>query len=147
MFTQLRSGEVESYRGAYFTADDALQRPPNRAPLAIAAGGPKGLALVARYADAWITLANGNGDDAIRRQADMLAEQCAAIGRDPATIDRIYLAGASNVPEIESVAAFEDLAARYEALGFTDLVFHHPRAGDPVWDVPESIVEEIAAAR
>jgi alkanesulfonate monooxygenase SsuD/methylene tetrahydromethanopterin reductase-like flavin-dependent oxidoreductase (luciferase family) len=141
-FTQLRSGEVESYDGAYFTAREALQRPANAATLAIAAGGRKGLALVAQHADAWITL--GEHDD-VARQAYMLDEQCAAFGRDPARVDRIYLADSGDV--LASVAAFQDVAARYEALGFTDFVFHHPRAGDPVWEAPDAIVEEIAAAR
>jgi alkanesulfonate monooxygenase SsuD/methylene tetrahydromethanopterin reductase-like flavin-dependent oxidoreductase (luciferase family) len=144
LYTQLRSGDVESYSGRYFTAHEALQRPPNTAPLAIAAGGRKGLALVAIYADAWITL--GDHDD-VARQAEMLAEACDTIGRAPETIDRIYLAGANGDGALASVDAFHDVAGRYETLGFTDFVFHHPRAGDPVWDVPESIVEEIAAAR
>jgi hypothetical protein len=34
---------------------------------------------------------------------------------------------------------------RYQSLGFTDIVFHHPRAGDPVWNEPESVVEAIAS--
>ncbi len=43
-----------------------------------------------------------------------------------------------------SVDAFADFAARLAALGFTDLVVHHPRADDPVWDYPPEIVDEIA---
>ena len=43
------------------------------------------------------------------------------------------------------IAAFMDFAGRYAALGFTDLVFHHPRAEDPVWNEPTEIVEQIAA--
>ena len=144
LYTQLRSGEIESYSGRYFTAHEALQRPPNAATLAIAAGGRKGLALVARHADAWITLGD-HGD--VARQAEMLVQACDAIGRDPETIDRIYLSGANGDGALASVEAFRDVAGRYEALGFTDFVFHHPRRGDPVWDGPESIVEEIAAAR
>ena len=45
---------------------------------------------------------------------------------------------------LASVAAFDDFVGRYADIGFTDLVFHHPRADDPVWDEPESIVDEIA---
>lgn len=40
-------------------------------------------------------------------------------------------------------AAYDE-AGRYAAMGFTDLVFHHPRADDPVWNEPEAIVETIA---
>ena len=45
---------------------------------------------------------------------------------------------------LASLASFEDFVGRYADLGFTDVVFHHPRSDDPVWNEPESIVEEIA---
>ena len=46
---------------------------------------------------------------------------------------------------LASLGAFTDLVGRCEALGFTDVVFHHPRADDPVWNDPEEIVEAIAS--
>ncbi len=39
---------------------------------------------------------------------------------------------------------FVDFAGRYAGIGFTDLVFHHPRPDDPVWTEPEDIVERLA---
>ncbi len=147
-----------SYRGPYFTVVDArmlpgcVQRP--RLPIAIAAAGRRTMRLVARYADAWITHGDAEARETspaevervVRTQAEWLAADCAAIGRDPAEIDRIYLVGNSIERPLASVAAFTDFAGRYEALGFTDIVFHDPRPGDPVWTEPPEIVTEIAAA-
>ena len=120
---------------------------------AVAAGGAKTLALVARLADAWITLGDIRHIDAppavieagVREQVRRLDESCAALGRDPATIRRIYLIGVTTERPLASAEAFRDFAGRYAALGFTDLVFHHPRPDDPERNEPESVVEDIAA--
>ncbi|HEX6312673.1 MAG TPA: LLM class flavin-dependent oxidoreductase [Acidimicrobiia bacterium] len=147
-----------SHRGAHYVVDDArmlpgcLQRP--RVPLAIAAGGRRTLALTARHADAWITYGDtsytdmtGAGTEAIlAHHAEQLDAACAEIGRDPAEIDRIYLIGNTEGRPLASVDTFVEFAGRYAALGFTDLVFHHPVPGDPVWNEPETIVEDIAGA-
>jgi alkanesulfonate monooxygenase SsuD/methylene tetrahydromethanopterin reductase-like flavin-dependent oxidoreductase (luciferase family) len=146
-----------SFQGAFYTADEArmipgcLQRP--RVPLALAAGDPGTMALVVRWADAWITYGDSSHRDltaagtdvAVRRQLDVLTQQCELLGRDPGSIDRIYLSGNTEERPLASLAAFTDLVGRCESLGFTDLVFHHPRADDPAWNDPEEIVEAIAS--
>jgi hypothetical protein len=76
---------------------------------------------------------------------ERLEAACVAIGRDPSTIRRIYLIGNTADRPLASVEAFDDFVGRYSELGFTDLVFHHPRPDDPVWNEPESIVEAIAS--
>jgi alkanesulfonate monooxygenase SsuD/methylene tetrahydromethanopterin reductase-like flavin-dependent oxidoreductase (luciferase family) len=144
-----------SYRGTYFTVNEACIRPAGvqspRVPIAIAAAGPRSLELVARRGDAWITiltpaeLTPSAAESIAADRARRLDDACAAIGRDPAEIRRIYLVGSTGERPLASVGAFDDFAGRYAALGFTDLVFHHPRPDDPVWDEPESIVEDIAA--
>ncbi|WP_327001305.1 LLM class flavin-dependent oxidoreductase [Dactylosporangium sp. NBC_01737] len=145
-----------SHRGEHYTVDDArmvpgcVQQP--RLPLAIAAAGPKTLALAARLGDAWITYGEPDAADqspaaieaAVRRQAAILEERCAELGRDPASMDRVYLVGNTAERPLASVAAFEDFAGRYAALGFTDIVFHDPRPGDPVWTEDPAIVDAIA---
>jgi alkanesulfonate monooxygenase SsuD/methylene tetrahydromethanopterin reductase-like flavin-dependent oxidoreductase (luciferase family) len=146
---------VVSHEGTYYSVHEACIRPASvqipRVPLAIAASGPRSLAIVARHADAWITFGGTSdlspaGTEAIvRKQGQQLDDACAAIGRDPSTIRRIYLIGNTEERPLASVAAFDDFAGRYAGLGFTDLVFHHPRADDPVWDEPEAIVEAIAS--
>jgi alkanesulfonate monooxygenase SsuD/methylene tetrahydromethanopterin reductase-like flavin-dependent oxidoreductase (luciferase family) len=157
LLDQLLRQPATSFGGTYYTADEArmipgcVQRP--RLPIALAAGDPHSLDLVGRLADAWITYGDtshrestaAGTEAAVRRQLDHLIEHCALLGRDPTAIDRIYLSGNTDENPLVSVAAFTDFVGRYEALGFTDIVFHHPRADDPVWNQPESIVEAIAS--
>ncbi len=67
---------------------------PEGPPINIAAGGPKMLQLVARYADAW----NWWGWDETVQQIEermapiieLLQQACAAEGRDPATLGRTF---------------------------------------------------------
>jgi len=135
---ELLRNPTTSRSGAFYTADEArmipgcVQKP--RLPLAVAAGGPQTMKTVIRYADAWIT----EGEEPeVRRNAQLLD----AAGR---AIDRVYLAGNTDERPLASVAAFVDFVGRYAELGFTDLVFHHPRADDPVWNDDPAIVEKIA---
>jgi alkanesulfonate monooxygenase SsuD/methylene tetrahydromethanopterin reductase-like flavin-dependent oxidoreductase (luciferase family) len=153
----LRQPAAASYRGRYFTADDVrtlpgcVQRP--RVPIVLAAGSRGTIRLAARFADAWVTYGDPNYRDttvagverALIQQSEWLAEECAAIGRDPAEIDRYYLIGNTDERPLASVAEFLDFVGRFAALGFTDVVFHHPRPDDPVWTEPPEVVEAIAA--
>jgi len=146
-----------SFRGVYYTAEEARMLPgcvqQPRLPLALAAGDPGTMALVARLADAWITYGDTTHrattqvatDAAVTRQLDHLTEQCARLGRDPGSIDRIFLSGNTDERPLASLDAFIDLVGRCQALGFTDVVFHHPRDDDPVWNDPEDVVEAIAS--
>jgi alkanesulfonate monooxygenase SsuD/methylene tetrahydromethanopterin reductase-like flavin-dependent oxidoreductase (luciferase family) len=154
---QLLREPVTDHAGTHYTASDArmipgcVQRP--RVPIALAAGGPKTLGLVARYADAWITYGDtSHREDSpeateriVRRQIDVLAEHCAKLGRDPSEIQRVYLAGNTAERPLASIEAFREFIGRYGELGFTDIVFHHPRPDDSVWTEDPSIVEAIAA--
>jgi alkanesulfonate monooxygenase SsuD/methylene tetrahydromethanopterin reductase-like flavin-dependent oxidoreductase (luciferase family) len=149
----LRDHEV-THHGAHYTVEDAhvypacVQHP--RVPFAIAATGPKSLALAARCGDAWVTWgapsdrSPAGTERAVRHQAAQLDAACGAVGRDPASIDRIYLIGNTEERPLASLETFRDFVGRYDALGFTDVVFHHPRPGDPVWNEPVEIVEQIA---
>jgi alkanesulfonate monooxygenase SsuD/methylene tetrahydromethanopterin reductase-like flavin-dependent oxidoreductase (luciferase family) len=145
-----------THRGEWYTVDDArmipgcVQQP--RVPVAIAAGGARMLALAARHAEAWISYGDTSHratsasatERIVREQLVQLEDACARRGRDPSDLDRIYLIGNSDERPLASVDAFGEFAQRYAALGFTDLVFHHPRPDDPVWNEPEAIVEDIA---
>src|SRR5688572_21939312 len=140
-----------SHRGRHYTVDEAMmlpgcvQRP--RLPLAVAAAGPTTLALAARYADAWITVDGPAEPRALplHRQVERLTEECASIGRDPASIERILLIGECDDRPLASVAAFAEYTGRFGELGFGEIVFHHPRPDDPVWTDDPRIVEAIAA--
>lgn len=152
----LCQGEL-SYEGSFYTVNEAVAHPrclqEPRVPFAIAAGGAKTLALAARFGQAWVTYGDASHQDmtpagterAVRGQVARLEEECAAVGRDPAELRRIYLIGNTDERPLVSVEAFLEFAARYAALGFTDLVFHHPRPGDPVWTEPVEIVDALAA--
>jgi alkanesulfonate monooxygenase SsuD/methylene tetrahydromethanopterin reductase-like flavin-dependent oxidoreductase (luciferase family) len=154
---RLFADDVVSYAGDYYTVSEAVVRPASvrapRVPIAVAASGSKSIALVARRADAWITLGDTRPPDEqpadryelVRTHARMLDDACAAIGRDPSSVRRIFMTGATDDRPLASVASFEDFTSNLDALGFTDVVFHHPRADDPVWTEPESIVDDIAA--
>ncbi|GAA2334000.1 LLM class flavin-dependent oxidoreductase [Dactylosporangium salmoneum] len=145
-----------SHRGRFYAAEEArmipgsVQRP--RLPLAIAAAGPRALDLTARLGDAWITYGDPGAEDqsaaateaAVRRQAERLDERCAALGRDPGSLRRYFLIGNTDERPLASADAFEDFAGRYAGLGFTDLVFHDPRPGDPVFTEDPAVVDAIA---
>ena len=110
-----------SHAGRYFTLHEACVRPAAvrvpRVPIAIAAGGAKTLALVARLGDAWITLGDIRHIDAppavieagVREQVRRLDESYAALGRDPATIRRIYLIGVTTERPLASAEALPRL--------------------------------------
>lgn len=93
----LKHGSVD-FEGEYHSARDAemvLRGPRDSGPpINIAAGGPRMLGLVAKYADAW----NWWGWDETRPQIDErlgpiirgLETACEAEGRDPATLERTF---------------------------------------------------------
>jgi alkanesulfonate monooxygenase SsuD/methylene tetrahydromethanopterin reductase-like flavin-dependent oxidoreductase (luciferase family) len=133
-----------SHSGAFYSAREArgipgcVQQP--RVPFAIAATGPRGMRLAARYADVWVTTGDRNGSDTLRAVdgAAMVASQiaqlvvaCERTGRDPGTIDRMVLTGPQLSPCMESSASFGDAIGRYGEVGVTDLVLHWPRSEDP----------------
>ena len=133
-----------SFHGRFYDAVEARSAPgcvqSPRIPFAIAATGPRGMALAARYASTWVTTGertSGEPADArtgaaeVRRQGERLDEACAAIGRDPGTIDRLVVAGPSLDQGLGSSAQFEDTLGRYAEAGATDFVVHWPRATDP----------------
>ncbi len=89
LMRRLLDGERFGHAGRFYRFDDALLAPgPVQAHLPILVGGSgpkKTLRTVARWADAWNT--NGTLEEVIGRDA-ILREHCAAVGRDPGTIER-----------------------------------------------------------
>jgi alkanesulfonate monooxygenase SsuD/methylene tetrahydromethanopterin reductase-like flavin-dependent oxidoreductase (luciferase family) len=136
----LREREV-SFAGRFWSAEEARTHPgcvqQPRVPFAVAATGPRAMRVVARHADTWVTTTEEVSD--VARQAASLDEACAAIGRDPSSLDRLVLI--QHVPE--SIA---ELEAAYAAIGITDLVIPWPRPSEPYVGA-ESILESIAAER
>lgn len=154
---RLLSGPETTYRGAYFSTTGAhlhpgcVQRP--RMPLAVAALGPRGIRLAARHADIWITIAwPGHGEPhrydravpVVREQSARLDAECAAIGRDPATVHRLVVTGARIDGVLTSVETYRDACGLFGDAGVTDLVVHWPRADFP-YQGSLDVLEDIAA--
>jgi alkanesulfonate monooxygenase SsuD/methylene tetrahydromethanopterin reductase-like flavin-dependent oxidoreductase (luciferase family) len=141
--------EETTFTGRFWSAREAViggQTP--RVPFTIAATGPKGMRLVAKYADSWVTVGDPTGRaktavDAVRRQCELLDEACAAEKRDHHALSRMLLTGTTEERPLESVAAFEDYAGRYAELGITDLILHWPRA-EGRFAADQNVFEDIA---
>jgi len=144
LLDRLLTEPTTSFEGRYYAANEARaipgcrQRP--RLPFAIAATGPRGLRLAARYGATWIASdSRGAGRDLVER----LAEACAAEGRDPGSLARLVLVGHRERP-LASLEAFRDVAGRYGDAGFSDLVVHWPRPHEP-FAADMVVLERVAA--
>ncbi|MDW4908451.1 LLM class flavin-dependent oxidoreductase [Streptomyces sp. ADMS] len=158
LLDRLLTEDSVSYVGDFYSAHEArnipgcVQRP--RLPFEVAATGPRGLKLAARYGQAWVTTGDprlfesGTPEQsvrALRGQVEKLADACAAIGRDAAGLDKILLTGFTpdRSRPLESLGAFVDFAGQHQELGFTDLVIHWP-IPDSDFAVDEKVFEQIA---
>jgi len=142
-----------SFEGAWFTAVNArmvgtpAQSP--RLPFVLAANGPKGLALVAKHAQGWVTTGPDgvHGDDwwrAVAELSERLDVAAQTSGRDIHSIDRYLALDMNGTFSMSSVAAFEDQVARAAELGFTDVISHWPRA-EGIYAGAEDVLLEVAA--
>jgi alkanesulfonate monooxygenase SsuD/methylene tetrahydromethanopterin reductase-like flavin-dependent oxidoreductase (luciferase family) len=144
-----------TYDGTFYSAVEArmipgcVQRP--RVPFALAATGPRGLRLVARLGQAWVTygdpqrLEGLTSDEYVATIADQqrrLEDVCAEQGRDAKEIDRILLNGSTGERALDSVDAFVDFAGRYAAIGISEIVVHLP-VPDSVFGTDEAVFERI----
>ena len=143
-----------SARTEHYAADEAPSTPgslQSPLPLTVAAGGARGMRLVARYARQWVTIGpTGPVErtpetilDAVRAQLDALDAACAGVARDPASVGKVLL-WMPYEPAITSAAQFDELAAPYAELGFDQIVLHHPSQTGP-FGGSSSAFEEIAA--
>ncbi|NLU81016.1 LLM class flavin-dependent oxidoreductase [Micromonospora sp. HNM0581] len=120
-----------------------VQRP--RVPFALAASGPRGFRLAARFAETWVTIGDAgrpgerseaDGWEMLRRQVGQLTAACEQAGRDPKRIGRLVNVSRAMPDPYGSVERFVDVVGRCHELGFTDVVVNHPRRsgichGDP----------------
>lgn len=136
MFTQERA----TFAGKHFSVDGALNNPkPIRGDLPIVIGGSgerKTLRLVAQYADG----CNVSGDVAqTKHLLGVLAEHCAAAGRDPAEITKTRIGVLVIAPTHEGAMA---KVAFLKQLGMTEERLATVMAGDP-----DSVAEQAVAFR
>lgn len=134
------------FKGEYFetrngrTLPGCIQQP--RVPFVLAGNGSRSLRFAARHGDGWMTTGGDKTTldtwfaslaDLSHRLDDLLE------GRH---LDR-YLSMDNAVYALSSPAAFEDIAGRAAALGFTDLITHWPRA-EGVYGGSEDVLETVA---
>ena len=141
------------YSGTYYSAVGArnlpgcVRRP--RSPLFLAANGPRMIEFAARTGDGWITTGapreGRTQDEWWRGVAEVAArfdEAAAEAGRERVT--RCLSLDAAPVYSLSSRETFSDAVGRAAELGFTDVVVHWPRSGDP-YQGKETVLEDIAA--
>ncbi|KFF60965.1 luciferase [Cryobacterium sp. MLB-32] len=141
-----------SFTGEWFTAVNArmvgvpAQHP--RVPFLIAANGPKGLSLVTRFGDGWVTTGKDGADgeawwSSVRDLATRLDDAAHEAGRDPLSIDRSLSLDSGGCYSLQSVGAFETMVGRASELGFTDVISHWPRS-QGIYAGDRRILDEIA---
>lgn len=151
--TLLLRGDVDQ-ASRWYTVDGATFHPRAthrpRLPFAIAAAGPRSMALTARFGQYWVTSGPPNDfrSRPLREIMPMLREQlrrldaaCERMERDPADLRRLFVADASAGGITASPAAYEDATAELEAAGITDLVVHWPRSDHPYQGNEQVIVD------
>lgn len=158
LLDRLLTDDSVTHHGTHYSAVEArnlpgcVQRP--RLPFAVAATGPRGLALAARYGQGWVTTGDPKlfeegtpqqSVEAIRGQIGRLGTACAELGRDVAELDKLLLTGFT--PDrgrpLESVDAFVDFAGRHRELGVTEIVLHWP-IPDSDFAADQAVFEKIA---
>ncbi len=142
LLDRLLRDPVVTYDGTFYSAHEVrgvpgcVQRP--RLPFAVAATGPRGLLLAARYGDAWVTTgdprvsAEGTPEEslqAVRDQITRLDTACAETGRDSSVPEKILLTGFTPGNPLGSVDAFVDFAGKHAEAGITEIVLHWPLPG------------------
>ncbi|HEV7196839.1 MAG TPA: LLM class flavin-dependent oxidoreductase [Pedococcus sp.] len=138
------------HSGAFYTTVDARTLPlaVPRPPFVIAANGPRALRLAAAYGQGWVTFGRG-GDSleewwtGVEELAARLDEAEAATGRNGPLRRYLSMDGSPRF-SLESADLFEELVGRAEAVGFTDVVTHWPRA-EGVYAGNEGVLDEVAS--
>jgi alkanesulfonate monooxygenase SsuD/methylene tetrahydromethanopterin reductase-like flavin-dependent oxidoreductase (luciferase family) len=148
---------VVSYSGRWFSASEAwMCRAPNQRahlPLAVAASGPRGIALAAAHGDAWISPGPANwlggytADECLAEaagQVEQLGRACEEVGRKLSEVERIFIATPMAGNPLASPDACLALAERCAAIGMSHLLVHWPRASG-VYAGDEAALERIAS--
>ncbi|MGW2251675.1 LLM class flavin-dependent oxidoreductase [Kitasatospora sp. NPDC001660] len=126
-----------------------VQRP--RVPFCVAATGPRGLRVAARYGQGWVTCGDPADPDVpaerapavVAGQLAKLSAACEAEGRDPDSLDRLLLQGFTGERPLASLDAFVQWAGIYRELGITELVVHWP-VPDSCFATDHAVFERIA---
>ena len=134
----LKDGRTD-FEGTYYRAPGAelvLRGPrPNGPPIVIAAGKPRAMRLVARYADEWNWwIGERDGTPKLRELVAEMEQACEEVGRDPTTLRRsldLFSVAVPGVPEPAAdgselqisgpPASIADTLLAYRELGFAEV--------------------------
>jgi alkanesulfonate monooxygenase SsuD/methylene tetrahydromethanopterin reductase-like flavin-dependent oxidoreductase (luciferase family) len=137
---------ITSERGAFYSAVEARMLPGTvqqpRPPFCIAAAGRRGLGVVTRYGQAWVSIGRSSNAeescyDVITSQLQKLRVAMDEAQRPMPSLERVLLDGLNDETPLASLDAFVDWAGRYQELGITELVVH--------WPEPNSLFESDAS--
>ena len=134
-----------------------VQQP--RPPLMVAALGPVMIKYAVRYADVWNSLSVADEFDLQLEETHgriaRIDEQCAVIGRDPASLRRSYLmydaralSGGGPISYYTSESDFADMVQRVIDLGITDIGLYYPAIDEqlPVFEsISRHVIPELRA--
>ena len=140
---RLWTEEQVAFEGRYITVRDAMcePKPVRRPPILIGGGGEKVLLrIAARHADIWNNLAVMQPE--LGRKIEVLRRHCAAVGRDPESIEVSQ--------QCMVVIAETDDAARAALEKAQRIYGGHMGAGleaHGIWGTPERVVERIERHR
>ncbi|WP_019818650.1 LLM class flavin-dependent oxidoreductase [Saccharomonospora saliphila] len=142
------------HSGAYYTARSArnlpgcVQRP--RVPFVLAADGPRTVRFAAEVGQGWVTTGRPSEGQSqqewwssVERLATRFTDAVAEAGREPEHVRRYLSLDAAPVYSLTSRESFADAVGRAAELGFTDVVVHWPRSGEP-YQGREAVLEDIA---
>jgi alkanesulfonate monooxygenase SsuD/methylene tetrahydromethanopterin reductase-like flavin-dependent oxidoreductase (luciferase family) len=152
LLDELLREPITTRDGKFYGASDArmlpgpVQRP--RPPFYVAATGARGMELVSRFAQGWVTTGQPmpHADtcrESVTHQLELLRSTFEEKNRDVDDIEKVLLDGLNDERPLESLDAFVDWAGRYRELGMTELVIHWPEP-DSIFDVDATTFETIA---
>ena len=155
LLDQLLTREETTSAGVHYSAHAAVRHPAPvafpRPPFVVSALGPRAMDVAAEFGQGWVTTgvatrgAHTTTEAAVAGQVADLDAALDARGRPRSSIERVLLDGFGDEPTLASVDAFVDVAGRYAALGFTELIVHWPIPDSPFAtdaDVFERIVTD-----
>jgi F420-dependent oxidoreductase-like protein len=152
---QMWAGDERPFEGRHYRLARPLNHPPALSQphprlLVGGSGEKKTLRLVAQYADACNFFEMGVG--AVRHKLDVLAEHCAALGRDPAQIEKTSLGALSlskdGADGSQTVEQALDRFGKYAAVGIDHAIVNMPAVHDPArWELLPDLVQRLAQVR
>jgi alkanesulfonate monooxygenase SsuD/methylene tetrahydromethanopterin reductase-like flavin-dependent oxidoreductase (luciferase family) len=154
MLDQLLTRPATTVHGELYTGVDARMIPgctqQPRLPFVIAAIGPRSMRLAARLGQGWVTTGGAANDREKwwRTVADLSRRFDASLVDADRPLDDLdrYLVLDVLRPSALSADEFAESVDRASNLGFTDVVFHWPRPGEP-FAGDERLLDAIAARR